>query len=97
VLVIGMSSDKDYKSVAGELAPLFDSVIATRSRHPRALAIDVLALEFASHGCEVETADSVAQALSRAVELAQKSGFICATGSLFIVGEALEWAHKPGY
>ena len=35
LLVIGMSSDKDYPAVAGELAPLFDSVIATRSRHPR--------------------------------------------------------------
>jgi len=97
VLVIGMSSDKDYGKVASELAPLFDSVIATRSRHPRALATDVLALEFAHRGCEVETADSVAEAMSRAVESAKNNGFICATGSLFIVGEALEWAHKPGY
>ena len=97
VLVIGMSSDKDCKTVASELAPLFDTVITTRSRHPRALATDVLALEFAHRGCEVETADSVAEAMSRAVESAKNNGFICATGSLFIVGEALEWAHKLGY
>jgi dihydrofolate synthase/folylpolyglutamate synthase len=97
VLVIGMSSDKDYKGVADELAALFDSVIATRSRHPRALEIDVLASEFARRGCRVETADSVAEALQRTVELAQRNSFVCTTGSLFIVGEALEWAHKPGY
>jgi folylpolyglutamate synthase/dihydropteroate synthase len=54
-------------------------------------------VEFARLGCEVETADSVAQAMSRAVELAKDNGFVCATGSLFIVGEALEWAGKPGY
>ena len=97
VLVIGMSSDKDYHGVAGELAPLFDSVIATRSRHPRALAIEVLSSEFVKYGCEAQTADSVEQALRRAVELSQNKGFVCATGSLFIVGEALEWAHKTGY
>lgn len=97
ILVIGMSSDKDYGEVAGGLAPLFDIVIATRSRHPRALAVETLAAEFAHLGGEVETADSVAAAMSRAVELAQNNGFVCATGSLFIVGEALEWAGKPGY
>jgi len=97
ILVIGMSSDKDCQTVGGELAPLFDTVIATRSRHPRALAVETLAAEFARLGCEVETADSVAEALRLAVELAQNDGFVCATGSLFIVGEALEWADKPGY
>ena len=97
ILVIGMSSDKDYEGIAGELALLFNSVIATRSRHPRALATSILASEFIRRGCEVDTTDSVAEALCRAVQLAQNDDFVCATGSLFIVGEALEWAHKPGY
>ena len=51
----------------------------------------------AQRGCEVETAESVAKALDRAVEIVGQNGFICATGSLFIVGEALEWAGLPGY
>ncbi|RJO63007.1 MAG: bifunctional folylpolyglutamate synthase/dihydrofolate synthase [Dehalococcoidia bacterium] len=97
ILVIGMSSDKDCQTVASELAPLFDTVIVTRSRHPRALAVDILSSEFIKYGCDVETADSVAAAMRRAVELAKNNGFACATGSLFIVGEALEWADKPGY
>ncbi len=32
-----------------------------------------------------------------AAALAKEDGFVCATGSLFIVGEALEWAGLPGY
>jgi dihydrofolate synthase/folylpolyglutamate synthase len=92
-----MSSDKDYAGVAQELAHLFDIVIVTRSRHPRALAGDILFSEFAQFGREVQTAESVADALDKSLGLAGNKGFICATGSLFIVGEALEWAHEPGY
>jgi dihydrofolate synthase/folylpolyglutamate synthase len=97
ILVVGMSSDKDYAGVAQALAHLFDIVIVTRSRHPRALAGDILSSEFAQLGCEVQTAESVADALDKSLGLAGNEGFICATGSLFIVGEALEWAHEPGY
>jgi dihydrofolate synthase/folylpolyglutamate synthase len=97
ILVIGMSSDKNYPEVADLLAPLFDSVIATHSRHPRALAAGVLAGEFSSRGCEVITADSVSDAMNLALEAAQNTGFVCATGSLFLVGEALDWARKPGF
>jgi hypothetical protein len=32
-----------------------------------------------------------------AAEAAQNNGFVCATGSLFVVGETLEWAGKPGF
>ncbi len=96
VLVIGMSSDKDIETVVSELAPLFDTAIATRSRHPRALDVKIIIEEFASHGCKALMAASVADAMRLAVELAQRDGFICATGSLFIVGEALEWAGLPG-
>ena len=97
ILVIGSSSDKDYSGVAAELTPMFDLVLATRSRHPRALPPDALAAEFRRRGREVRTSDLVAGALGDAVKLAGKNGLICTTGSLFIVGEALEWAHLPGY
>jgi dihydrofolate synthase/folylpolyglutamate synthase len=97
ILVIGMSSDKDYPAVADIMAPLFDSVIATHSRHPRALEAGVLAAEFIKRGSEVVTADSVAEAMGLALEAAQNTGFICATGSLFLAGETLEWAGKPGF
>jgi dihydrofolate synthase/folylpolyglutamate synthase len=96
VLVIGMSSDKDIGKVAAELAPLFSLVIATRSRHPRALDAERLAACLSGYDCEVRKAASVAEAMNTAAALAQEDGFVCATGSLFIVGEALEWAGLPG-
>jgi folylpolyglutamate synthase/dihydropteroate synthase len=34
--------------------------------------------------------------MDMAAAAAQENDFICATGSLFIVGEALEWAGLPG-
>ena len=43
------------------------------------------------------TADSVGEAVNLAVETAQSAGFVCVTGSLFLVGETLEWAGKPGF
>jgi dihydrofolate synthase / folylpolyglutamate synthase len=97
VLVMGTSSDKDYPGVASILAPLFDIVIATRSRHPRALAPDILNVEFARLGMETLTSESVAEAMNKAITLAGRGGMVCATGSLFIVGEALEWAGLPGH
>jgi hypothetical protein len=35
--------------------------------------------------------------MNLALEAAQNTGFVCATGSLFLVGEALDWARKPGF
>jgi dihydrofolate synthase/folylpolyglutamate synthase len=95
-LVIGMSSDKDIGKVAAELAPLFSQVIVTRSRHPRALDAEKLSAYFSGYDCEVRKTASVAEAMNKATALAQENDLICATGSLFIVGEALEWAGLPG-
>jgi len=97
LLVIGTSCDKDFAGMARELAPLFDTVITTRSRHPRSLAPERLALEFESRGLKVLSADSVSAALSQAVTLGGERGIICVTGSLFVAGEALAWAHRRAY
>ncbi|MCL2679456.1 MAG: bifunctional folylpolyglutamate synthase/dihydrofolate synthase [Dehalococcoidia bacterium] len=92
ILVIGASSDKNVSGVAYSLAALFDIVLAARSRHPRALPAEDLALEFRRLGKELRVTESVAGALDEAVKLAGKDGLVCATGSLFVAGEALEWA-----
>ena len=97
VLVIGVSSDKDYAAIAYELEGLFDVAIITQSHHARALATDVLAKAFIGTTETVIVAPSVPAALDEAIKLGGKEAFICATGSLYIVGEALQWAHKRGY
>jgi dihydrofolate synthase/folylpolyglutamate synthase len=90
ILVMGTSHDKDFAGLVAELAPLFDEVIVTRSRHPRALALAPLVAEFARHDIKARLAGDVPSALSLALSLAGDRDLVCATGSLFIVGEVLE-------
>jgi dihydrofolate synthase / folylpolyglutamate synthase len=89
-LIIGTSSDKDNAGIVAGLYAAFDRVIVTRSRHPRAAPTELLAKEFAAHRVQVEVAENVPQALSMALSNAVKDELICATGSLFVVGEVLE-------
>jgi dihydrofolate synthase/folylpolyglutamate synthase len=90
ILIIGASADKDMSEIAVELAPMADSVIATRSRHPRATTPEAVAGEFARQGLRAEVAEDVAQAVAKAQAKAGKRDLICATGSLFLVGEVIE-------
>ncbi len=90
ILVIGASAEKDIASLVSELAPLFDRVMVTRSRHPRAMAPALLAAEFARHGIEARVAEDVPSALSQAQALAGEGDLICVAGSLFVVAEAME-------
>jgi dihydrofolate synthase/folylpolyglutamate synthase len=97
IMVAGSSSDKDYRGVAAELAPEFDVIIAARTRHPRALPEHSLAEAFRQYHRNVRTAPTVGAAVDVAIDLAGQHGLVCATGSLFVVGEVLEWARLPGY
>ncbi len=92
VLVIGVSGDKDIAGIVSALVPLFNKVIVTRSRHPRSMAPSVVAAEFAKYGVEAQVTTDIPAALSAALNIAGKNGFICVAGSLFIVGEAIEEA-----
>ena len=90
ILVIGTSSDKDIVGIVSELYPLFDKVIVTRSRHPRAMATTPIVAEFRKHGVKPQTAETVPEAVSLAQAQAGDRDLICITGSLFIVGEAIK-------
>ena len=92
ILVIGVSFDKDIAGIVSELASLFDKVIITRSRHPRAMALPPLAAEFRRHGVEAQAVETVSEALSLALALAGARDLICVAGSLFVVAEAIEQA-----
>jgi dihydrofolate synthase/folylpolyglutamate synthase len=90
ILIIGTSADKDMSGIVTALAPIANSVIATRSRHPRATTPEAVAGEFARRGVIAKTAENVAQAVAKAQGIAGKRDLICATGSLFLVGEVIE-------
>ena len=96
VLVIGVSGDKDTTGIVSALEPLFNEVIVTRSQHPRAMAPALVVAEFARYGVAAQVAPDVPAALKAAFDIAGNRGFIGITGSLFIVGEAIEQVRRMG-
>lgn len=90
VLVVGVSADKNIEDIASELLPIASTVILTRSRHMRAAEPADIAGAFTRPDIIVETTASVREALTRAREIASEEDLICVTGSLFVVGEAIE-------
>ncbi|MDP6141895.1 MAG: folylpolyglutamate synthase/dihydrofolate synthase family protein [Dehalococcoidales bacterium] len=90
ILVIGTSVDKDIAGIVSELCPLFDKVIVTRSRHPRAMAAPLILAEFRKHGVKPRITETVPDAVLLAQAQASPRDLICITGSLFVAGEALE-------
>ncbi|TET17073.1 MAG: bifunctional folylpolyglutamate synthase/dihydrofolate synthase [Dehalococcoidia bacterium] len=96
ILVIGVSSDKDIAGIVSELVPLFDKVIVTRSRHPRAMGLEPLIAAFRRRGVEAQAVEAVSEALSLALNMAGARDLVCVTGSLFVVAEAMEQANIRG-
>jgi dihydrofolate synthase / folylpolyglutamate synthase len=94
VLVVGISSDKDISGIIRELAPFFQVVVATRARSPRATPPETLAAEFSKYGITALTRDTVAGAFAEAQKSAAEDDLICITGSLYVVGEAIEYLEE---
>ena len=90
ILIFGASLDKELGGVISELYPLFDKVLVTHSCHPRAAAPEAIIGEFTKQGVGPMVTADVPGALSLAESLAGNNGLICVTGSLFVVGEAIE-------
>jgi dihydrofolate synthase / folylpolyglutamate synthase len=95
ILVFGASSDKDIAGVIRELAPVFQTVVISRAKSPRAAGPEMLAAEFAKYGKKTHITESIAEAVSLARNLAGEKDLICITGSLYVVGEAI--ASIKGY
>ena len=85
ILVLGISSDKDIKGICSELYDLADKVILTRAQSLRGTDPNVLAGYF--RGKETYITDTVKQAKSLSMRLAEKEDLILVTGSLFVAGE----------
>ncbi len=100
ILIIGTSADKDLAGIIEELAPLAQGVMVTRSRHPRATKPEILVSEFARLGVKAKVAEDVASAVAEALRRAGGKDLICATGSLFLVAEVIEYVkglHPESY
>jgi dihydrofolate synthase/folylpolyglutamate synthase len=94
ILIMGASGDKNVAGVVSELAPLFDEVIVTRSGHPRAMEVARLKAIFGGYGIEAQVTETVPEALSLAMGMAETQDLICVSGSLFVVAEAIDWVDR---
>lgn len=94
ILIVGTSQDKDIAGIVAELSHLPAKVIVTTSQHPRATAVTRLVAEFSKWGIKPQAVENVPSAVDLALAEAKPGDLICATGSLFIVSEVIEYLKK---
>jgi len=95
VLILGVSSDKDVGGIIDGLAPLSSIAIVTGTHHPRALEPARLAAQFSERGITPEVTENITSAVDLALARARPEDLVCATGSIFVVAEVIEYLQKP--
>lgn len=89
VSVLGVLADKDYKDMLSDLAPCFAKIYTVTPNCPRALSAEELQKEARFH-TDAEAADSVADAIRKAVDYADENNLagVVVCGSLYLAAEA---------
>ena len=90
VFVFGAMRDKAIAEISQILFPLAESVIATCARNPRSATPEEIGQAAFGTGTEMETAADVASAMARARQLSKWDGVVVVSGSIYVVGEAME-------
>lgn len=90
LVVFGMMSDKDVIGVWRELERLTDVVFLTKSGNPRSADPATNAYRIGETNAEVVVTGSVPEAMDKALAAAGPDDLVCVTGSLYLVGEAME-------
>jgi len=88
--VFGAMRDKAIAEIAEILFPLAERVIATRADNPRSATSAEIRDAAAHTSVPMEEAPNVTAALERAQILAEPNGVVVVTGSIYIVGEAMQ-------
>lgn len=90
VLVLGILTGHQPEAIVDVLAPLADAIVCSEPHvlGKAALPAADLAALCRRYCSAVETADEVAAATQRALDLAGDDSLVCVTGSLYLVGEA---------
>ncbi|MEJ2733287.1 MAG: bifunctional folylpolyglutamate synthase/dihydrofolate synthase [Anaerolineae bacterium] len=97
VVVLGASADHATPELMAALLSGADRAIATRTRHPRAADPSWLQAQAAELGFCLEVRETVAQALTAAMDDAGPEDLVCCTGSVFVAAEAREaWFARQG-
>lgn len=84
ILILGLSNDKDIKRISKMLS-LYDEIILTQSRNPRAMPINTMK-RFIKQ--KTFSTTNIKDALKLANSLSNKKSIILISGSLFLAAEA---------
>jgi len=90
IMVLGISASKDITGIVSNLIPGSRIAVLTKAKHSRAASPDVIKREAKKYNVPVIETTNLNQAMAQARELAQTDDLVLVTGSLFLVGEALE-------
>lgn len=87
-LIFGVSADKDIDAILSELAPRVESIICTKSTHPRAMEVEELVEKALKHKTEVVGAPDSATAIQMAFQNSKEDEVIMVAGSIFVAASA---------
>lgn len=90
VFLIGMMADKDVDGFIETLAPCAAAFVCVSVDYPRAMKAEALAEKLKKYKKPCFVAPGVAEAVNMAKGAAGKSGVVCATGSLYLMGPVRE-------
>lgn len=88
ILLFGSSEDKDVRGMYTHLLPIVNTLIVTRSTHPRAMETNILVELAGDWGKQIIKTESVEEGIQKAIAEGQKHSIILVTGSIFIVAAA---------
>jgi folylpolyglutamate synthase/dihydropteroate synthase len=96
-IVFGAGVTHNPEDLLSQLVPRAATFYATRSRHAKATPVADLQNIAQALGYAAVPTETVAEALQRALDVAQPEDLVLVTGSLFVVAEAQEaWAARQG-
>jgi Folylpolyglutamate synthase len=98
--IVGISSDKDYKSMIKSLVEFTDSFVFTKHNvMGRAISPEILeeTAKNLSEKITVTKTNSVEEAVKYAIESSKRDDYILVTGSVFTVGEARRYILNEEY
>lgn len=87
IFLTGVLADKDYPAMMGELLPLVKEFYTITPDSPRAMSAADLAAWLESRGARAVPCGTVRDGLDQALVAAGPQDVVCATGSLYMIGE----------
>jgi dihydrofolate synthase/folylpolyglutamate synthase len=89
-MVFGVLRDKAVAEIAEILFPIAEQVILTHANNPRSASVEEIRQAASRVAGDIREAADVVSALEEAGTIAGRGGLVVVTGSIYIVGEAMQ-------